>query len=72
MVKTVIKILAIVKLMKYQVIKFEHQPSHGYRWLKIGDKIYKPVTVFDAENCIAIESDDDISGIGYIEFLKNI
>lgn len=67
-----IKILSMVKIMKYQVIKFEHQPSHDYRWLKLGGKVYKPVAVFDTENCIAIESDDDISGLEYIEFLDSI
>lgn len=67
-----IKIIETFQMAKYQVIIFEKQPDHNYRWLKLGDKIYKPITVHDAKNSVAIESDDDISSIEYIEFLETI
>lgn len=67
-----IKIISTYKIMKYQVIKFEKQSNNHYRWVKLSNKTYKPITVYDAENCVAIESDDDISGIEYIYFLENI
>lgn len=73
-----IKILSVSKIHKYQVIEYEKLPNHHYTRIKLGDKIYKPVHVHNNYNnpvdiyrhYIAIESDDDISGTEYIEFVE--
>lgn len=65
-----IEIIDITQIRKYQVIRFKKRPEHDFKKIKIGDKIFDPITTFDIPNCVAIESTDDHSNIKEIELLN--
>lgn len=75
-----IKILSVSSIYKFQIIEYDKEPNHHYTRIKLGDKIYKPLPVHNNyknpvdihQHHIAIESDDDISEIKYIEFLESV
>jgi hypothetical protein len=55
------KIVNSFKVKKYSVLILETNgiPNKSFRKLKIGNDIFKPVPIFDAKDCVAIESDTD-------------
>lgn len=64
-----IKIICIMQVDKYQIIKFKEKPSCDFKKVKIGEQIFNPIPAMDTTNCIAIESKEDHSGIKVIEFI---
>ena len=54
---------------KYSIIKVDEIPNKPYNKLKIGNDFFKPVPIFDAKNCIAIESNKKFIGEN-IEFIE--
>ena len=48
---------------KYRVLKLDgEKPQKAYSKYVINGKEYKAVTIYDAPNCIAIESEDSFAG----------
>ena len=52
----------------YVLLTVEKMPKHSYWKYKIDGKIYEPVPVYDAPNCIAIRAKGDFTG-KYVEFI---
>lgn len=58
---------------KYRVLKLDGQmPTKAYDYLMIDGKSYKPVPIYDAPNCIAIESTDSFWGktVEFVSYLR--
>ena len=63
------KIISNFIIDKYSVIKVDEIPTKPYNKIKIGNDFFKPVPIFDAKNCIAIESNKKFISEN-IEFIK--
>ena len=51
------------KAVKYMVLALdEYVPPKAYNRFLIDGKVYVPVPVYDAKNCIAVESDESFLG----------
>lgn len=57
------KVVQEFSIGKYKVLKLDGvKPNRNYHTYLIDGKSYKIVPVYDAENCIAIESSDIFMG----------
>lgn len=57
------KVISELTVNKYKVLILdERQTNIDYNSYLIDGKEYKPVSIYDAPNCIAIESDDTFKG----------
>ena len=57
------KIVHEFSIGKYKVLTLDGaKPNRDYRAYQIDGKTYKVVPVYDAENCIAIESSETFTG----------
>lgn len=63
------KIISNFIIDKYSVIKVDEIPAKPYNKIKIGNDFFKPVPIFDAKNCIAIESNKKFISEN-IEFIR--
>lgn len=55
-------------IKNYVVLKLDEMLKKAYRLFLIDGKKYSPVPIYDAKNCIAIESDESFLG-KVIEFV---
>lgn len=57
------KVVHEFSIGKYKILKLdEAKPNKKYKAYQIGGKVYDIVPMYDAENCIAIESSDSFVG----------
>ena len=57
------KIISEFSIGKYRVLKIDEEiPKKSYSLFRIDGKEYKPVPIYDAPNCIAIESSENFLG----------
>lgn len=57
------KVLSDFSVGKYRILKLDGEiPKKKYTKFLIGGVEYKPVPIYDAVNCIAIESSDEFIG----------
>ena len=63
------------KAVKHMVLALdEYVPTKAYNRFLINGKVYMPVPVYDAKNCIALESNDSFLGkiVEYIWDQENV
>lgn len=56
------KVVYEFHVKKYTVLKLDELPNNPYRSFLIRGKTYKSIPILDAENCIAIESNESFIG----------
>ena len=56
------KVVYEFHIKKYTVLKLDEMPQKAYRNFLIDGNEYKPVPIYDAKNCIAIESSKSFIG----------
>lgn len=56
------KVIYEFHIKKYTVLKLDEMPKKSYHKFLIDRNEYKPVSIYDAKNCIAIESDKSFIG----------
>ena len=66
--KTMSRVVYEFHIKNYVVLKLDEMPKKAYRLFLIDGKKYSPVPIYDAKNCIAIESDESFLG-KVIEFV---
>ena len=57
------------RISKYVVLILDHIPDVRYSNFRINGKTYKPVSIYDAQNSIAIESNESFIG-NEVEFIS--
>lgn len=55
-------------LDRYTVLRFNKLPTTPYKKIKVGSRLFEVVPVYDAKNCIAVESTDSFLN-SQIEFV---
>ncbi len=63
------KVIKELHIAKYTVLVLDKMPDVAYHVFGIDGKTYEPIPIYDAENCIAIESDGNFIG-KTVEFLQ--
>jgi len=57
------KVIYEFSVSKYKLLKLDGElPKKDYTYFVIDGKKYKPVPVYDAQNCIAVESTESFLG----------
>ena len=57
------KVISEFNVGKYLVLKLDEAvPNRKFAKYKIGDALFNPVVMYDATNCIAIESSESFKG----------
>lgn len=62
------KVLSSFSIGKYRVLKLSTMPTKPYSHIKINEKVFTPVPVYDMKNCVAIESNCNFTNSA-IEFI---
>ena len=56
------KVVYDFQVRNYRVLKLDEMSKLDYKKYSIDGKEYEPVTIYDAQNCIAIESREEFVG----------
>jgi len=60
--KIMSKVIKEFHIKNYTALILDEIPKKSYHNFLIRNKLYKPVPVYDAKNCIAIESNESFIG----------
>lgn len=57
------KVISEFNVGKYLILKLDEAvPNRKFAKYKIGDALFNPVVMYDATNCIAVESSESFKG----------
>lgn len=66
------KVVYDFQVRNYRVLKLDEMPKLDYKKYSMDGKEYEPVTIYDAQNCIAIESKEEFCIVSKLHLLKLI
>ena len=60
------------QVRNYRVLKLDEMPKLDYKKYSMDGKEYEPETIYDEQNCIAIESKEEFCIVSKLHLLKLI
>ena len=56
------RIINELHVNEYTILKLDNIPNGNYKKYKIDGVEFEPISIYDAENCIAIQANDIFTG----------